>query len=88
MPRDGWSKFHSIFCDTFGCSISFNEFWKQANFVIISNSGARCLRKRFAEESTKRVKTLDEHLDERMLHEAKVYLEIKQRYFILITRSE
>ncbi|KAI5179477.1 hypothetical protein PAEPH01_2657, partial [Pancytospora epiphaga] len=83
MPRDGWSKCHSIFCDTFKCSISFNEFRKQANFVITSNSGARCSRKRFAEESTKRVKTLDEHLDERTLHEAKVYLEIKQRYFIL-----
>ncbi|KAI5179054.1 hypothetical protein PAEPH01_2594, partial [Pancytospora epiphaga] len=29
MPRDGWSKCHSIFCDTFGCSTSFNEFRKQ-----------------------------------------------------------
>ena len=80
VPRGGWLKCHSIFCETFSCGIDPDEFRRQANFVIVSSSGYTCSRRKFAEESTKRVKTVDTYIEENTLHEAKVYLKVKQKY--------
>lgn len=49
MPREGWHKCHSMFCDKFSSSVSLNEFTKRANSVITSNSGRKCPNRKFVE---------------------------------------
>ena len=84
MPRDGWLLSHSLYCEMFKCETRLDELKKQANFAITSVAGGQCSRRKFAEESTKRVKTIDTYFEESTLHEAKVYLEIKQKYYVLM----
>ncbi|KAI4293463.1 hypothetical protein PAPHI01_2737, partial [Pancytospora philotis] len=71
----------------FKCSWTLDKFKKSANFVIVSKNGNRCSRKRFVEESATRIKTIDEHLDEQTLYQARVHREIEQKYRILMQKS-
>jgi hypothetical protein len=84
MPWGGWQLCHSIYCKKFSSGMSLDEFKRKANFVITSNGGTLCSRKKFVEESAKRVKTIDEHFEENTLHEAKVYLEVRKKFDILL----
>lgn len=55
--------------------------------LITSSADGRCFQRKFLEESTKHTKSLDTLFEENTLHEAKVYLDIKQRYNVLMLNA-
>ncbi|KAI4293525.1 hypothetical protein PAPHI01_2799, partial [Pancytospora philotis] len=48
------------------------------------NAGRPCTRRKYREESAKRVKTVDVILDENTVHQAKLYLEVKQEFLVRV----
>ena len=80
MPRSGWTRAHSVYCDKFNVSMSLLQFKKKASNALTSQSGKRCSAREFKNEAVKRVKTLDIILEENTLFEAKVYNEARKTY--------
>ncbi|KAI5170113.1 hypothetical protein PAEPH01_1256 [Pancytospora epiphaga] len=87
MPRDGWPLSRSLFYELFKCEIHLDELRMRTDSTITNDAGGKCSRKQFIEESTKRAKRVDTYFEERTLHEAKVYLEIKQKYLVLMQEA-
>ncbi|KAI5170040.1 hypothetical protein PAEPH01_1198 [Pancytospora epiphaga] len=62
MPQSGLPLCRSFFCELFKRGIRLDELKVRTDSAITSDTGGKCSRKQFAEESTKRVKKLDTFL--------------------------
>ncbi|KAI5174136.1 hypothetical protein PAEPH01_2079 [Pancytospora epiphaga] len=87
ISRGGWPLSCSLFYELFKCEIRLDELKMRADSAITNYAGGKCEQKQFIEKSTKHAKRLDTYFEERTLHEAKVYLEIKQKYLALMQEA-
>ena len=70
---------YEFFKDAFPSEISLAEFKRQAEAAIISNSGQRCSRGKFSEDSSKRTKSITDFVEENTLRDLKLYTRAKNQ---------
>jgi hypothetical protein len=70
---------YKVFSEKFGSLISSFEFKKSAEMVITSESGKKCSRSKFAEESSKRRKSIVDLFEENYLSELKLYTKVRDQ---------
>jgi len=80
MPRLGWLRAHEIFCGKFSVSISIEEFKKKAQSALMTTSERKCSIREFKNEAIKRLKTIETFFEEKTLHEAKTYNQVREVY--------
>ncbi|VDN08537.1 unnamed protein product [Thelazia callipaeda] len=54
----------------------------------VPEPGRPCSQRRFLEEFTKRINSQNTHVEENMLHEFKVYLDVKKKYLVLMQEAQ
>lgn len=86
MPRGGWIRARDIFCGKFHVNISVEEFKKRAMNALTTVSGRKCSIREFKTESTKRHKPIEVLFEEKNLHEAKIYADVRKVYANCIAR--
>jgi len=71
---------YNAFSERFGSIISSTEFKRSAEMAIVSQSGRKCSRTKFAEESVKRQKNIVELFEENSLSEFKLYTKVRDQF--------
>ena len=80
MPRTGWPRAHTVYCDKFNVHMSLPEFKKKAKNALTTQTGRKHYIREFKREAVKRVKTLDIILEENTSFEAKIYNEVRKTF--------
>ncbi|KAM0680710.1 hypothetical protein GINT2_000981 [Glugoides intestinalis] len=80
MPRCGWAQALNVFNGKFIASVPMQEFMKQTKAAIITENGNRCSIRNFDAEAAKRRKTREEVFEENTICEAKLFLQVRERF--------
>jgi len=79
MPRRGWDLMHKFYTEKFTIEISLSEFQRQAEIAIVSSNGRKCSRQTFTEESSKRLKSMKDFIEENTLSDLKLYTKVRDQ---------
>lgn len=79
MPRKGWDLMHKKFLFLFKNEISLMQFKKRAEAAVLSNAGRKCSRSEFADENTKKRKTMEDFIEENTLSDLKLYNRVRSQ---------
>ena len=79
VPRKGWDMMYAAYVEKFGNKVSSKEFRRSAEMAVVSRSGQKCSRTRFAEESTKKTKNIVDLLEEKSMSEFKLYTRVRDQ---------
>ena len=82
VPRKGWDMMYTTYVEKFGNNISSNEFKRSAEMAIVSQSGQKCSRTKYVEESTKRSKNIVDLLEEKSMSEFKLYTRVRDQLLV------
>ncbi|KAM0679714.1 hypothetical protein GINT2_002124 [Glugoides intestinalis] len=80
MPRCGWVQALNVFNGKFIASVPMQEFMKQAKSASITEKGNRYSIRNFDAEAAKRRKTREEVFEENTICEAKLFLQVRERF--------
>ncbi|KAM0679792.1 hypothetical protein GINT2_001963 [Glugoides intestinalis] len=70
----------NVFNGKFIASIPMQDFMKQSKAAIITENGNRCSIRNFDVEVAKRRKTREEVFEENTICEAKLFLQVRERF--------
>ena len=84
MPRRGWDLMYTVYVERFGDKVSSREFRKSAEMAIVSQSGKKCSRTRFVEESKRRKKSIAVEPDEKSISESKLYIRVRDQLLLAL----
>ncbi len=80
MAKRGWDLMHKFYTEKFTIEISLSEFQRQAQIAIVSSNGRKCNRQEFTEESSKRVKSMKDFIEENTLSDLKLYMKVRDQF--------